>query len=262
MTTLILMSDIHGNMPALRAVADALPPHDSVFVAGDLCLKGSAPDDVIDFIRERGWTVVMGDKDHIVAAPPAESKHGEQIAWTRERLGRERLAWLGSLPFSARYGDGTIEINAVAPGRTGTNTPGHEAATPAPNATASGTSKTLLVVHANPVDMKRHLWPSMGDDAVRPFLEQVDAEILAFGHCHIPYLRPVGGIVLADVASVGHPKDGNLRAAFTVVRWEGDQRSIEQVRVAYDVERTVRDLRESTMPGAGKQVEALLRASY
>lgn len=231
MTTVILMSDIHGNAPALSAVARSLPDHDSVFVAGDLCFDGPSPGVVVDFIREQGWTAVMGntDRDLVAFSGTPEGKRHERLAWTREVLGAERLAWLSGLPFSTRF---------------------------------SSDEGSILVVHANPVEMDTHLQPSMSEKDLEPYLEEVHADILAFGHLHISYLRPAGGILLADVSSVGHPKDRDRRAAYTVVRWEGDRRSVEQVRIPYDLDETLRQLRTSGMPYADEQAEDLLRASY
>jgi diadenosine tetraphosphatase ApaH/serine/threonine PP2A family protein phosphatase len=75
-------------------------------------------------------------------------------------------------------------------------------------------------------------------------------------------VRPVRGILLVDVSSVGHPKDRDRRAAYTVVEWQGEERSVTQVRVPYDIERTVESLRRSDMPHADEEAEALLQASY
>lgn len=231
MTTVVLMSDIHGNLPALEAVADALPSHDAVYVAGDLCLEGPQPAEVVDFIRERGWLAVMGNTDRdIVEAAGEDAEKTERMGWTREQLGQERLRWLANLPFAR-----VVTVD------------GREA---------------ILVVHANPLDMETQLRPGMSAKKLRPFLEGVTADMVAFGHIHLPYLRTVDGILLANVSSVGHPKDLDRRAAFTVVRLDGGRRSVEQVRIPYDMDRTATLLRDSGMPGAEEEIESLFRASY
>lgn len=231
MTTIVLMSDIHGNLPALEAVAGALPSHDSVYVAGDLCLEGPKPAEVVDFIRDRGWSAVMGNTDRdIVEGDGEDDEPTDRMRWTREQLGAERLRWLAGLPFQQTVTEA-----------------GREA---------------IQVVHANPLDMDTQLRPGMSAKKLRPFLEGVTADILAFGHIHLPYLRTVDGILLADVSSVGHPKDLDRRAAFTVVRLDGDRRGVEQVRVPYDMDRTAALLRSSGMPGAEEEIESLFRASY
>lgn len=231
MTTIVLMSDIHGNLPALEAVASSLPPHDAVYVAGDLCLEGPKPAEVVDFIREHGWLAVMGNTDQdIVEGTDDGSIKAQRVQWTREQLGKDRIQWLADLPFERAV---TVD--------------GREA---------------ILVVHANPLDIETQLRPDMSEKTLKPFLAGVHADILAFGHIHLPYLRTVDGILLADVSSVGHPKDLDRRAAYTVIRLEGDRRSAEQVRVPYDMDRTAELLRGSGMPGAEEEVESLFKASY
>lgn len=226
------MSDIHGNLPALEAARESLPVHDQVVVAGDLCLEGPCPAEVFDRLREWKWTLLMGNTDRDTVNPPAQAKRKKtaQIAWARSQLGPERLTALGALSFSARVGDGK----------------GHDA----------------LVVHANPLNLDDQLDPTMTEEELAPYLAAVDAEVLAFGHLHIPYVRPVGNVLLMDVASVGHPKDCDRRAAFTVLEWDDGVRSVTQVRVPYDLQRTIDLMMEREMPGQEKEAADLLRASY
>lgn len=232
MTTAVILSDIHGNLPALRAVAEVIPRADRVIAAGDLCEEGPAPAQVLDMLRELGWTLITGntDKDLVSPPPDAKDRKAKLIAWAREQLGEERLSILENLPFSTTIEEGGQEL--------------------------------ALVVHANPLNLEDHLYPTMTEEELGPYLGSVRAGLLAFGHLHIPYVRPVGGTVLVDVSSVGHPKDKDRRAAYTVVTWDGERRSIDQVRVPYDIEETVHMMRTSGMPLPEKGVAALVKASY
>jgi len=230
--TLVVLSDIHGNLPALRAVIDSLPDHDAVVVAGDLCLDGPWPSEVLDTLDQLGWLLLMGntDRDLVWPSPDLKERKRHVVEWTREQLGPDHLQALAALPFS-RSIDG-------------------------------GNGETILVVHANPLNLDDHLRPEMSERDLQPYLEPVQVDILAFGHFHIPYVRPVGDLVLVDVASVGHPKDHDCRAAYTVIRWDEARRSITQNRVPYDMEETVHALRRSGMPHAEKQIDDLIAASY
>jgi predicted phosphodiesterase len=231
-TRVVILSDIHGNLAALEAVAAHLPASDRVIVAGDLCLEGPHPAEVLDRLADLGWELLTGNTDRDLVEVPAEAKRKKReiIAWTRERLGAERLERLAALPFS--------------------------------QAVTAGGRNLALVVHANPLNLEDQLYPTLSEEELQPYLEAAGAPLLAFGHLHIPYVRPVRGTLLIDVSSVGHPKDQDRRAAYTVVEWEGEQRSVTQVRVPYDIERTVEALRRSDMPHADEEAEALLQASY
>ncbi len=227
----VVMSDIHGNLPALRSVIASLPEHDAVFVAGDLCLEGPDPAEIVDLVVEQGWLAVQGNTDRDIVEPSSTigKRKRAMVDWTRDRLGQDRLTWLSGLPFSRRF-------------------------------TANGDH--LLVVHANSLNMDQQLYPDMTPEQLQPYIDAADATIMAFGHLHIPYVRPVEHVLLIDVSSVGHPKDHDQRAAYTVITWDGARRSVEQVRVPYAVEDAVRLLRDSGMPYAEQEIDSLLKASY
>jgi len=227
---LVVMSDIHGNLTALNAVIAALPPADRIIVAGDLCLEGPRPAEVWDRLQELGAELLMGntDRDIVQDAGDAKPRKRAMIEWAREQLGPDRVRAMAAMPFSRRAGPDGV----------------------------------LLAVHANPRTMDEHLYPDMTPEQLQPYLKDVEAEIIAFGHLHVPYIRPVANYVLVDVSSVGHPKDHDLRASFTVFEWEGLTRRITNVRVPYDVERTVDEMRTSGMPYGEKEAADLLRASY
>jgi hypothetical protein len=102
----------------------------------------------------------------------------------------------------------------------------------------------------------------LSDDELSPYLEGIESELLAFGHLHIPYVRPVGDVLLVDVSSVGHPKDRDRRSAFTVVEWSDGCRAVTQWRVPYDIERVVGEYRSAGIPDAEHHIASLLKASY
>lgn len=234
-----ILSDIHGNVLALEAVLADLAAQgeaDAVIIAGDLCLDGPRPREVLDLLRSLGYPVVQGNTDRDLVRPTRESAddwHGEHFLWVREQIGPAGLEYLDSLPFSHRVADPTGET-------------------------------ALLVVHANPRDLDTHLRPLAPEETIRPLLADLSPEItaLAFGHLHIPYTRRVGGVLLADIASVGLPKDGDRRAGYGLFTWQGDGWAVEQRRVEYPVDEVVAQLRAIDAPGTQELIRQLLRARY
>lgn len=266
-TRIILLSDIHGNLPAFRAVIASLPEHDAVIVAGDHCLDGPNPAEVLDLLHELRWTLIMGNTDHDILEPPQDLKGHKLrlLEWTREQLGPERLRRLSCLDFSARIRHEEAAIPVLGPAVNPEDPLVHRSAeqnwADLRNDIEHG-EDALLVVHANPLNLDEQLYPTMSEEQLRPYLQYMQARVLAFGHLHIPYIRPVGDALLLDVASVGHPKDHDRRAAYTVLRWDNGSRSLTQVRVPYDVEETVFLMRRSGMPDVEKHIASLLKASY
>ena len=166
----VVMSDIHGNLPALEAVDASLPNSDMVIVAGDHCLEGAAPAEVLDLLYQRGWTLLVGNTDRDITVPSDDLDEDEaaQVAWTREQLGEERLRALRTLEFGARVeGEG---------------------------------GDSLLAVHANPLNLEDQLYPTLSEEELRPYVEAAGTGILAFGHLHIPYVRPVTGTIAKETS--------------------------------------------------------------
>jgi predicted phosphodiesterase len=239
-----LLADIHGNALALEAVRADMAgrgPFDAIIAAGDLVWDGPRPAEVVDVLREMGAVALQGNTDALCtrdpAAEPVEDvpNFRERLAWVQEQLGPARIAYLGDLPFSHR----------ISPA------PGHD----------------LLVVHANPLDMEGYLVPGLTDtelDAVLPSPDTCDWDVLAFGHYHVPFVRPWRGRTLVNVASCGLPRDGDTRAVYAVLTWDNQAGAwqIEHHRVMYETPVVAYELRTCGLPRGKHFAERLMRASY
>jgi predicted phosphodiesterase len=73
-------------------------------------------------------------------------------------------------------------------------------------------------------------------------------DVIAFGHTHLPWHREMEGVYFVNTGTVGRPKDGDARAGYTVVELGAGKVNVEYTRVEYDVERTMRGIRESDLP--------------
>ena len=123
-----IVTDIHGNRTAFEAVLADLREvsPDLVLHGGDLADGGSSPVEVVDRIRDLGWAGVTGNGEEALVTPETldEFARGskapaslwdalrEMMAWGRERLGEDRLRWLGALP-RAHLGDGFALVHAA-----------------------------------------------------------------------------------------------------------------------------------------------------
>lgn len=233
---LALFSDIHGNVHGLDAcLADlrAQGGADTIVGVGDYCMDGPRPRDVLERLREIGAICVRGNTDRYIfdraSFPSDHPDEGPCVAWQRERLGDDWLAWLGALPFSAHFGHG-----------------------------ADG----VLVVHASPVADDEHVWPDADDAHLERITRGVPERTIAFGHLHLPYARMWRDRLFVNVASAGLPKDGDPRAGYALLTQRSGGWELKHRRVEFDVERVAREIERSGMPDIKKRLTVLRRHRY
>jgi predicted phosphodiesterase len=227
----VIFSDVHGNVVALEAVLEAIRREeapDALFVAGDLALLGPRPAEALALLRSLdGARFVKGNTDQYLIDYGDDE---EEVSFARARLSEDQIAFVRDLPFEQR-----IEV-----------APGHE----------------LLVVHANPRDLEGQIKPGSADALIRPWFEGVTAELVAFGHYHVPFTRRLDNWTLVDVASVGMPRDGDQRAVYAVLTFERGAWQIEHRRIPFDMQAVARDYYAVGFPHAEKAAERLLKARY
>ncbi len=216
-----VISDIHGNFAALESVLSDIKEQgvDEVLVGGDLADGGRQPDAVLDTLMARKWSVVRGNSDRelldIIAGKTDLSAEWLPCAmWTLDRLRQEHLAYLRALPTAIRR-----EI------------PGGQ----------------LLLVHATPWSDQDVVFPNSPEDLAGKMLLAGQAEVLVYGHIHIPYYRQVNEGLLVSVGAVSWSNDQDPRPAYSILTF-GKKVGVEVRRVAYDVEAEVTALDEVEHP--------------
>jgi putative phosphoesterase len=230
-----IFSDIHGNIRALDACLADLREQggaDEIVGAGDFCMDGPRPREVLERLEEIGARCVRGNTDRYIG-DLAESDDGEAdhapIAWQREALGETLVRRLFEFPFSLTVGEG---------------------------------EDALLVVHANPARDDEHVWPHASDDQLERVLRGVRERTIAFGHLHLPYVRVWRDKTLVDVASCGLPKDGDPRASYAILTQRAGGWQVKHRRVPFDVDKVVRDIEKSGMPEQKRRIAVLRRHRY
>jgi predicted phosphodiesterase len=232
-----LLSDIHANLPALRAVVadiDERADIDATYHLGDLTGYAPWPNEVVALLRERAIPGIAGNYDSTVATGykhcgcKADSPHEEELShlsyeWTRTHVTPETKKYLGSLPFR-------IDIRPFG---------GH----------LSGPAITLI--HGNQTLNTVYVTEDRPDSFLEKMAHDIGAraeDVICFGHTHKPWQRVVSGIQFINTGSVGRPKDGDARACYVILSMEPSGARVEFVRVPYDVDEAVRAIRASELP--------------
>ena len=89
-----------------------------------------------------------------------------------------------------------------------------------------------------------------------------DWQVLAFGHIHTPYQRVWRNRLLVDVASAGLPMDGDPRAAYATLTWDGRRWQAEHHRVAYSVPEVIHEMLYGGLPRGKHFAERLKLCGY
>jgi putative phosphoesterase len=236
---LAVFSDIHGNIHAMEAVWQAIQRQapDAIYCLGDLVGYGAFPNEVTAFVRDSRVPTVMGnyddgvgfDRDECGCAYKDDVSHHlghESLMWSRRETTNEHKAYLRTLEGSIR-----LEFDGVR----------------------------LLLVHGSPRKMNEYLYQDRPQASFERMAAQAEADVLLFGHTHLPYQKQIAGTLFVNAGSVGKPKDGDPRAGFITVDTEHPETATFH-REAYDVASAAAAIRSSALPDAfADQVEAGLQ---
>jgi putative phosphoesterase len=224
-----VISDIHANLHALRAVWGDLQAQrpDAVYCLGDLVGYGAFPNEVVEFVKHSGLPTVMGNYDEGVGFDledcgcvyrlPEERALGDQsLRWSRAHTDPANKAYLRELPMQIRPKSGRTR---------------------------------LLLVHGSPRKMNEYLYEDRPDATFERLAKLAGADVVLFGHTHLPYQKRIAGTTFVNTGSVGKPKDGDPRAGYVVLDL-GWRTTVDFRRVAYDVGAAAAAVRQSGLPPA------------
>ncbi len=218
-----VLADIHGNLPALRAVLAELDGDapDAIVVAGD-AVGGADARGVLDALAARAepvhWLSGNAEREAVAAwdgQPTAQDEAGRAAAWSAQALDRSRRDELACWPISLSL-DG-VRFCHGSPRR-----------------------DDELLTRATPVE------------ALREALAGVEERLVVGGHTHQQFARDLGEGYprFVNAGSVGMPYEGRAAAFWTLVE---HGRAVAR-ETAYDIEAAARELRASGFPDVDEQL--------
>ena len=228
-----IIADLHANLEATCAVLKKL---DEVRPAKIVCLGDvtgyySNPNEVIEILRERNISIVLGNHDAAVCGldePWFFNENAQSaIHWQRANVKSEHMAWL-------RSAVGELRVNCE-----------------------------ILAVHGAPGNRDDYILDWLDSMRYIEYLVTAQARVCFFGHSHRPCIFGDRGIqprpnhnglfvlnphnrYFINPGSVGQPRDHDSRAAFGL--YETEDRMFEFCRVTYDIEKTMTKTLEAGLP--------------
>jgi len=234
-----VISDVHSNLAALKAVLIDMPPVRYIWNLGDIVGYGPDPNECLELLRERKARSIAGNHDW-GAVDKVEIENfnidaQEAILWTAQQLTESNQEYL------KRLRDSNLVDN-------------------------------FTLVHGSP---REHIWEYVNFISIaKANFTYFFTPYCLIGHTHIPLIfyqdeKEIGSItpdpdkpyklgeekLIINPGSVGQPRDGNPMASYVLL--DTKQGTITYRRVAYPVEET-----QEKMMGANLPERLIERLSY
>lgn len=237
-----VISDIHGNYPALRAVLEDIGNRGIThcLFAGDYCISGPWPDECIRAIMAvPEKTVIRGNEEkyleNLIGKDPSQWTDGQMQAsyWCYRNIRPDHLDYLLSLPHTADFERSGVRVHMA---HSSVDFMGTYPFYTWNSVTVAERNKEA---GADPAKILSDMAAERERDPV--FLEAVsglEKGVYIFGHSHIQWsYRDRGqGIYLINPGSCGLPLDGIRDSIpYTVLEiTEAGQVNVEEKRVPFD----------------------------
>jgi putative phosphoesterase len=231
---IVLISDIHGNLPALEAVLEAIKHQriNRVICLGDVCTLGPQPKEVIARLRTLQCPCIMGNHESALLNPKEAANYHippplhPTLQWCADQLDNEEWEYLSSFKPS-------LDLSL-------------------------GEKTSLFCYHGSPKSNVENLLSTTPVEELNRLLSDQTATVMAGGHTHLQMLRQHMGTFIINPGSVGCPfknvpapnaVPGLLPwAEYALVHYDNHQLNINMHRVSFDLQRFKELLVQSDLP--------------
>lgn len=224
--TIALISDVHGNLPALEAVLSDIVSRqtDAIWNLGDMLGYAPFPNEVIAKLKDAAAVNIIGNYDRKVLdfaskrdqwkKRKAPAKYAA-FSWNDAHLRQAARTFLASLPDQMRCKAGGLDA---------------------------------LLVHGSPASLNELLGADTPQERLAELGQIARADLIVCGHSHEPFVRRSGRQWFVNPGSVGRPEGGDWRASYAIVKVDDTGVEVDQRRVVYDVERVARAVHAAGLP--------------
>ena len=192
-----IVSDIHGNFPALCSVIDKLDKHGvkNIISLGDVTGYYCMVNECITLLKERKAINIFGNHDYYILSGtkcPRSTSANILLDYQRSVLTEENIKWL---------------------------------------------SKSVNKWENDNISLRHGGWNDELDEYITDFdfskNKDLPFKIFASGHTHIQHISYYDEKIYFNPGSVGQPRDNDPRAAYAVIN---DDLSVTLHRIDYDID--------------------------
>jgi putative phosphoesterase len=208
-----LLSDIHGNSFALKAVLDAVKKKKikTLIITGDFVGYYFWPLEVFKILK--GWHIIAvrgnhdkmlevarKDKDFLVTVG---NKYGSGLRRALDQLDKKTIDWLIGLPDLLKY------------------------------KTKDG---GILLCHGSPWGEDEYVYPDLDNQSLDRYIS-LDEKWVIQGHTHYPMYKEIANTIIINPGSVGQPRSNNIGAQWALL--DTKLKKVEFFCEQYDVDKVV-----------------------
>lgn len=222
---ILLISDIHGNYPALEAVSRAAAPLECTHIlnCGDNLVYAPFPNETLDWLRQHQVFSIRGNTDDRIIKllkgksfkKPSKPEKRIMYTSTAAALNAENRAYLFALKKKKLLRLGQTFIG---------------------------------LYHGSPTDHEEFLFADTPEKRFKELAKETSCEVIVTGHSHTPYSHYVSGVHFINPGSVGRMFDGIPEAAYAVLSINKGKITVTHHRCPYDVEAVVRAIAANGLP--------------
>lgn len=235
-----VLADVHGILPSLEPILAEIQEEelDEIVVAGDF-LGGPQSVEALAVLREADCKFILGNGEvnmlrmHRGTAP--------ETWWTHRQFDLARWIYKS-------LDDPSFDFLETIPEQMVINPQGCD---------------PVRVVHASPWDIYTLVFPHTEPKVLDRALGMISEDVLIFAHTHLPDVIYRNGKLAVNPGSVGNNLNGDTRASYAVLTWDGEHWQPELRYVAFNLNLVYRVFEETgfleaTRPLARAFLESIL----
>lgn len=239
MDKIAIISDIHGNLEALKSVLDDIKERNinRIFCLGDIIAKGTHQQECVDLVKENCEVILRGNCDEYFTSNidllTKTQSEVDRIIWNKNKLNEETRKYLSNLPYCYEF-------------------------------YMSG--RFVRLVHAHPEKIDKFAGNIDKIDRLYELflpssntISDKKADILIYGHIHTQYVQKIYNRMIINIGSVGNAidvfrndeKDGDVKnttvANYLILSGNFDSKNIDEkisyelVCIPYDIDKELND---------------------
>lgn len=224
-SNILLISDIHGNYPALEAVARQCKDEtfDRIFNCGDSTVYATFPNETLDWLRNHNVLSILGNTDKKILKlikgklmkKPSMDEKRVMYTWTAQHLTPENQEYLAGMKKS-----GQVECEGFKIG----------------------------LFHGSPENDDEFLFYDTPTTRFQKLSRKTDCDIVLVGHSHSPFHKKVNNVHFINPGSVGRMFDKNPEASYATIEISPDLVKVRHFRCPYNIDKVVQGLKNNLLP--------------